>query len=475
MRFAWASNHNTDHTAATALRIGSSSQKSWLSFKFPVTLDGLDGLHSAYCVGYRDNIPLMFPRLQKSMGCYNSFLTIQGTTREMSGESFPHFGTAAIHVGQEPEQWDMNQVVAPISLSTTYKQDRPGEPKGHDYSRAGNPSRDVLQKCLASLEDGKYCHVFASGLAASMAVVNMLKAGDHIICSDDVYGGTQRFIRRVSVPQHSTQADFVDLTDLTKLQAAFKPNTKMVWMETPSNPLLKVVDIAALVHTVKKTNPDILVVVDNTFMSPYFQRPLTLGADIVVHSITKYINGHSDVVMGAVITDNDDIQQHLFFQQLAVGAVPSPFDCFLVNRGLKTLHLRMRAHYENALAIAKYLEANERVEKVLYPALPSHPQHKIHLSQTKGMSGMMSFYLKGGLEESRTFLSSLKIFTLAESLGGYESLAELPSIMTHASVPAEERKKLQITDNLIRLSVGVENLDDLIADLDQALKAAVKL
>ncbi|KIH54960.1 cystathionine gamma-lyase domain protein [Ancylostoma duodenale] len=436
-------------------------------------------------------------------------------------------------------------VVAPISLSTTYKQDRPGEPKGHDYSRAGNPSRDVLQKCLASLEDGKYCHVFASGLAASMAVVNMLKAGDHIICSDDVYGGTQRFIRRVSVPQHSTQADFVDLTDLAKLQAAFKPNTKMVWMETPSNPLLKVVDIAALVHTVKKTNPDILVVVDNTFMSPYFQRPLTLGADIVVHSITKYINGHSDVVMGAVITDNDDIQQHLFFQQLvhtvkktnpdilvvvdntfmspyfqrpltlgadivvhsitkyinghsdvvmgavitdnddiqqhlffqqlAVGAIPSPFDCFLVNRGLKTLHLRMRAHYENALAIAKYLEANERVEKVLYPALPSHPQHKIHLSQTKGMSGMMSFYLKGGLEESRTFLSSLKIFTLAESLGGYESLAELPSIMTHASVPAEERKKLQITDNLIRLSVGVENLDDLIADLDQALKAAVSL
>ncbi|EPB68234.1 putative cystathionine beta-lyase [Ancylostoma ceylanicum] len=409
---------------------------------------------------------------------------VQGTTREMSGESFPHFGTAAIHVGQEPEQWDMNQVVAPISLSTTYKQDRPGEPKGHDYSRAGNPSRDVLQKCLASLEDGKYCHVFASGLAASMAVINMLKAGDHIICSDDVYGGTQRFIRRVSVPQHSIQADFVDLTDLSKLQAAFKPNTKLVWMETPSNPLLKVVDIAALVHTVKKTNPDILVVVDNTFMSPYFQRPLTLGADIVVHSITKYINGHSDVVMGAVITDNDDIQQHLFFQQLdhvtisrrlAVGAVPSPFDCFLVNRGLKTLHLRMRAHYENALAIAKYLEANERVEKVLYPALPSHPQHKIHLSQTKGMSGMMSFYLKGGLEESRTFLSSLKIFTLAESLGGYESLAELPSIMTHASVPAEERKKLQITDNLIRLSVGVENLDDLIADLDQALKAAVKL
>ncbi|ETN69126.1 Cys/Met metabolism PLP-dependent enzyme [Necator americanus] len=373
----------------------------------------------------------------------------------MSTEAFPHFGTAAIHVGQEPEQWDMNQVVAPISLSTTYKQDRPGEPKGHDYSRAG--------------------HVFASGLAASSAIVNMLKIGDHVICSDDVYGGTQRFIRRVSVPNHGLQADFVDLTDLAKFEAAFKPNTKLIWMETPSNPLLKVVDIAAIVHTVKRINPDIVVVVDNTFMSPYFQRPLSLGADVVVHSITKYINGHSDVVMGAVITDNDDIQQHLFFQQLAVGAVPSPFDCFLVNRGLKTLHLRMKAHYQNALAVAKYLEGSERVEKVLYPALPSHPQHKIHLAQTKGMSGMMSFYLKGGLEESRTFLSSLKIFTLAESLGGYESLAELPSIMTHASVPPEERKKLKITDNLIRLSVGVEDQDDLIADLDQALKAAVKV
>ncbi|VDM63734.1 unnamed protein product [Angiostrongylus costaricensis] len=391
----------------------------------------------------------------------------------MSRDSFPNFGTAAIHVGQEPEQWDMNQVVAPISLSTTYKQDRPGEPKGHDYSRAGNPSRDVLQKCLASLEDGKYCHVFSSGLASSMAIINLLRAGDHIICSDDVYGGTQRFIRRVSVVNHGLQADFVDLTDIARLEEAFKPNTKMVWFETPSNPLLKVVDIAVVVHCVKRVNSNILVVVDNTFMSPYFQRPLSMGVDIVIHSITKYINGHSDVVMGAVITDNDDIQQHLFFQQLAVGAVPSPFDCFLVNRGLKTLHVRMRAHYENALAVAQYLENNERVERVLYPALPSHPQHKIHKSQTKGMSGMMSFYLKGDLEESRTFLSSLKIFTLAESLGGYESLAELPSIMTHASVPPEERKKLRITDNLIRLSVGIEDLDDLIADLDQALKAAV--
>ncbi|CAI5442463.1 unnamed protein product [Caenorhabditis angaria] len=389
--------------------------------------------------------------------------------------TFPHFGTAAIHVGQEPEQWDMNQVVPPISLSSTYKQDNPGEPKGHDYSRAGNPTRDVLQKNLAALEDAKHCHVYASGLAASMSVINILKTGDHVICSDDVYGGTQRFLRRVSVPNHGLQADFVDLTNISNLEKAIKSNTKMIWFESPSNPLLKVVDIAAVVQTAKTANPEILVVVDNTFMSPYFQRPISLGADIVVHSITKYINGHSDVVMGAVITDNDEIQQHLFFQQLAVGAVPSPFDCFLVNRGLKTLHIRMRAHYENALAIAKYLESNDRIESVLYPALPSHPNHQVHIKQTKGMSGMISFYLKGGLEQSRTFLSSLKVFTLAESLGGYESLAELPAIMTHASVPAEVRKELGISDNLIRISVGIEDLDDLIADLDQALKSAVKV
>lgn len=367
----------------------------------------------------------------------------------------------------------MNQVVPPISLSTTYKQDNPGEPKVHDYSRAGNPSRDVLQKNLASLEDAKHCHVYSSGLAASMAIINHLKTGDHIICSDDVYGGTQRFIRRVSVPNHGIQADFVDLTVISNLEKAIKPNTKMVWFETPSNPLLKVVDIAAVVQAAKTANPQITVVVDNTFMSPYFQRPITLGADVVVHSITKYINGHSDVVMGAVVTDSDEIQQHLFFQQLAVGAVPSPFDCFLVNRGLKTLHLRMKQHYENALSIAKYLEANNRIESVLYPALPSHPNHEVHKKQTKGMSGMISFYLKGGLAESRTFLSALKVFTLAESLGGYESLAELPAIMTHASVPEAVRKELRITDNLIRISVGIEDLDDLVADLDQALKAAI--
>jgi len=387
--------------------------------------------------------------------------------------SFPNFGTAAIHVGQDPEQWDMNQVVPPISLSTTYKQDAPGEPKVHDYSRAGNPSRDVLEKCLAALEDAKHCRVFSSGLAASMTLANLMKVGDHVLCSDDVYGGTQRFFRRVAVPQHGIEASFVDMTNLTAFETHLQTNTKMVWLESPTNPLLKVVDIAEVSAIAKKYNPEIVVVVDNTFMSPFFQRPLSLGADAVLHSITKYINGHSDVVMGAVMTDNERIKQHLVFQQLAVGAIPSPFDCFLVNRGVKTLHVRMRAHMANALAVARFLEANPRVESVLYPELESHPQHAVHRKQTKGMSGMVSFYLRGELDQSRAFLSNLKIFTLAESLGGYESLAELPAVMTHASVPAEDRLKLRITDNLIRISVGIEDVDDLIADLDQALKKAI--
>uniref|UniRef100_A0A914C7W0 cystathionine gamma-lyase n=1 Tax=Acrobeloides nanus TaxID=290746 RepID=A0A914C7W0_9BILA len=391
----------------------------------------------------------------------------------MATTTFEGFGTAAIHVGQEPEKWDMHQVVPPISLSTTYKQGNPGEPKGHDYSRAGNPTRDVLQENIAALEDGLYCRVFASGLATTMSMVNVLKVGDHVICSDDVYGGTQRYLRKVSAPHHGIEVTFVDLTNLDEVKKAFRPNTKMIWLESPSNPLLKVVDIAEVSQLAKQYNQEIIVVVDNTFMSPYFQRPLNLGADVVVHSITKYINGHSDVVMGAAITNDEKLDQHLFFMQLAVGAVPSAFDCYLVNRGIKTLHLRMKTHMENAMAVSKWLEENARVERVLYPQLESHPQHKIHMKQARGMSGMLSFYLRGGLEESRKFLSNLKIFILAESLGGYESLAELPSVMTHASVPAEDRAALGITDNLIRLSVGCEDKEDLIADLDQALKAAI--
>lgn len=265
----------------------------------------------------------------------------------------------------------------------------------------------------------------------------------------------------------------VDLTNYDELKNSFKENTRMVWFESPSNPCLKVVDIAEVVKVVKAFNKDIIVVVDSTFLTPYFQRPLSLGADVVIHSITKYLNGHSDVVMGCVMTNDDKIAEHLFFMQLAVGAVPSPFDCFLVNRGLKTLHLRMKCHQENGLAVARYLESDPRVRRVLYPALPSHPQHEIHKKQTTGMSGMLSFYLKGGLVESKKFLEALKIFTLAESLGGYESLAELPVIMTHASVPEEERNKLGIDESLIRLSVGCEDVEDLIKDLDNALTAAL--
>ncbi|VDK83094.1 unnamed protein product [Onchocerca ochengi] len=388
-------------------------------------------------------------------------------------EYFPHFGTNAIHAGQEAEQWDTNQIIPPISLSTTFKQPKPGKPVKHDYSRASNPSRDVLERCLASLEDAEYCRVYSSGLAASMAITNTLKSSDHVVCCDDVYGGTQRYFRKVSVLHHGLEISFVDMTDLKVFSQALKSNTKMIWIETPSNPLLKVMDIAAIVEITKTFRSDILIVVDNTFMSPYFQHPLSFGADAVLHSITKYINGHSDVVMGAVMTNIKSLDENLKFQQLAVGAVPSPFDCFLVNRGVKTLHVRMQAHMANALQIATFLESNPRIERVLYPELQSHPQHEIHKKQTKGMSGMMSFYLKGGLEESEEFLSSLKIFTLAESLGGFESLAELPAAMTHASVPAEDRIKLGIGDNLIRISVGIEDAEDLIQDLDQALKKAI--
>ncbi|VDD96826.1 unnamed protein product [Enterobius vermicularis] len=388
---------------------------------------------------------------------------------------FPHFGTSAVHVGQEPEQWELNQVIPPISLSTTYKQLAPGAPKKHDYSRAGNPTRDVLEANIAALEDAEHCRVFGSGMAAIATMASYLNQGDHIICSDDVYGGTQRYFRRISVPKHGLEVTFYDMTDLDNFEKALKNNTKMIWIESPTNPLLKLADINAIATMTKKFNNDIIVVVDNTFMSPYFQRPLSLGADVVMHSLTKYINGHSDVVMGALITNHKHLDEFFFSQQLIVGAVTSAFDCFLVNRGIKTLHVRMRTHMENALQIAKFLEANPRVEKVLYPELESHPQHYLHKKQTKGMSGMLSFYIKGGMEESREFLANLKIFTLAESLGGFESLVELPAVMTHASVPASEREKLGITDNLIRVSVGIEDVEDLIQDLDQALKKVINI
>ncbi|KAI6184073.1 Gamma-cystathionase [Aphelenchoides bicaudatus] len=402
------------------------------------------------------------------LGSFRQLATRMSSTHKTYG-----FGTKAVHAGNSPDKWELGQVVPPISLATTYKQPLPGEPIGPDYVRAGNPTRDALQENLAALENARFCKVFSSGLAATSAITNMFKTGDHIVLNNDGYGGTQRFFRRVAAKQHGLEISLVDLTSNDALLAALKPETKMVWFETPTNPLLQITDIAEVVRVVKDYNPDIIVAVDNTFSSPYFLNPLNLGADVVMHSLTKYINGHSDVLMGAAMTNREDINEHLFFMQLGVGAVASPFDCYLANRGAKTLHLRMKAHSKNGLAVAKWLEANPRVEKVLYPELESHPQHHIHKKQSKGASGMVSFYLKGGLKQSQDFLSSLKIFTLAESLGGFESLAELPSKMTHASVPAEERAAIGITDNLIRLSVGIEDKEDLIKDLDQALKKAV--
>ncbi|KAL4235449.1 hypothetical protein ACF0H5_007085 [Mactra antiquata] len=387
---------------------------------------------------------------------------------------YPHFGTEALHAGQDPDKWISKAVVPPISMSTTFKQSGPGDHAGYEYSRSGNPTRQCLEECLAALENAKYGMVFASGLATTTAITFLLKHGDHLISMDDLYGGTNRLFRQCTT-RMGVEESLVDCTEVENVAAAIKPNTRMVWIETPTNPTMRLVDIEAVVKVVReKASPECFVVVDNTFMSSYFQRPLDFGADIVMHSLTKYMNGHSDVVMGAACTNSDNLAERLKFLQNAIGPVPSPFDSFLVNRGLKTLHVRMREHMKNGMAVAKFLESNPRVEKVIYPGLPSHPQYELAKRQMRGFSGMVSFYVKGGKKEADIFLKSLKVFTLAESLGGFESLAELPSVMTHASVPAHERAKLGINDNLVRLSVGIEDEQDLIDDLDNALKAAVK-
>ncbi|XP_058974485.1 cystathionine gamma-lyase-like [Musca domestica] len=382
------------------------------------------------------------------------------------------FASKAIHVGQDPEQWNSLCIIPPICMSTTYKQDGPGQHRGFEYSRSGNPTRNVLEKCLASLDNGRYGLTFSSGLGATTAVLTMLSNGDHIVIGDDIYGGTNRLIRQVA-SKFGIEATFADPTNIEEFETAIKPNTKLAWVETPTNPTMKVVDIEALGKVVHKSG-DIIFAVDNTFLTSYFQRPLELGADLVCYSLTKYMNGHTDVVMGAVTMNSEVLYNRLKFLQNAVGIVPSPFDCYQVNRSLKTLALRMEQHFKNSVAVAKFLENHHYVEKVLHPALPSHPNHKVALKQTYGYSGVFSFYLKGELKNSNEFLRSLKMFALAESLGGYESLAELPSIMTHASVPAEDRIKLGITDSLIRLSVGLEDVEDLIEDLSNALKAAEK-
>lgn len=339
-------------------------------------------------------------------------------------------------------------------------------PGGYDYSRSGNPTRQSFEECIAACENAKYGLAFGSGLATLMTITHMLKSGDEVVSVDDVYGGTRRYFTRIA-SNFDLKFSFVDMSTLDDLKKAMTDKTKMVWLETPTNPLLKVADIKLVADYVHSRGA--FLVVDNTFMSPYFQNPLELGADIVMHSVTKYINGHSDVVMGVLATNNKDFYDKLKFLQYAIGAVPSPFDCFLALRGLKTLHVRMEQHQKNAFAICDFLTKHPKVDRVIYPGLPSHPQHELCKRQMKGFGGMVVFFLKGTIAESNKFLENIKIFALAESLGGVESLIELPSVMTHASVPPEERAKLGISDTLIRISVGIEDVSDLIKDISNAL------
>jgi cystathionine gamma-lyase len=375
------------------------------------------------------------------------------------------FGTKAIHAGQAPDPLT-GAVMTPIYQTSTFAQKSPGNHTGYEYARTDNPTRTAYQECVAALENGKHALAFSSGLASIDTICHILKSGDHVICSDDVYGGTYRLFDKV-LTRFNLEFTFMDLSDVAAVEKAIKPNTKMLWIESPTNPMLKIFDIQALTTMARSKN--VLSVVDNTFMSSYFQRPLDLGADLVMHSITKYMNGHSDVVGGILIMNSSKLHEELKYLQNAVGAVPGPQDCFLVMRGLKTLHVRMKQHQENAFAIANFLIKHPKVEKVIYPGLESHPQHALAKKQMSGFGGMISFTIKGGIAESKKVLETTKLFTLAESLGGVESLIEHPAIMTHASVPVENRQKLGISDNLIRISVGIEDINDLIADLEHAL------
>ena len=375
------------------------------------------------------------------------------------------FETLAIHAGPHPDP-TTGAVMTPVYLTSTYAQQGPGEHKGFEYSRTRNPTRDALQGCLAALEGGKHGLAFASGLAATDAVLHLCSAGDHVILGDDLYGGTFRIADKV-FKRLGIELTFVDMTFPQRIEAAIRPSTKLLWTETPTNPMLKIIDLAKVSEICSKHG--IVSVCDNTFATPFFQRPLDLGFDVVAHSMTKYLNGHSDVVAGALVTSRDDLHERLAFLQNAVGAVPGPLDSFLVLRGLKTLHVRMERHEANARAIVEALRRHPKVERVTWPGLPEHPQHALAKKQMRGFGGMLTFVIKGGLPAARTFLRSVQIFACAESLGGVESLIEHPAIMTHASVPPETRKLLGIDDGFIRLSVGIENAQDLIDDLTQAM------
>ncbi|MEX2125615.1 MAG: PLP-dependent aspartate aminotransferase family protein [Woeseia sp.] len=376
------------------------------------------------------------------------------------------FATRAIHAGQQPDP-STGAIMQPIYATSTYVQKSPGVHQGYEYSRTQNPTRQAFERCMADLESGRFGFAFSSGMAATGTILELIDSGSHVIAMDDIYGGTTRLFERVRRRSAGLDFTFADLTDLSALQQSVRDNTRMIWIESPSNPMLKIVELGAVTEFASAR--DILVVADNTFATPYLQRPLEFGCDIVMHSVTKFLNGHSDMVGGIAVTGDEQLAERLAFLQNSIGSVPGPFDSFLALRGLKTLDVRMERHCNNAEAIARWLEQDARVESVVYPGLESHPQHALAKSQMARPGGIVTFFIKGGLNEARAFLERCEVFALAESLGGVESLVDHPAIMTHASVPPEKRKALGISDQLIRLSVGIEDINDLIGDLDRAL------
>jgi cystathionine gamma-lyase len=378
------------------------------------------------------------------------------------------FATKAIHVGQDPDP-ATGATIVPIYQTSTYTQEAPGEHKGYEYSRTGNPTRTALEECVAALEGGEYGLAFASGLAATVATMSLLSPGDHVVAGEDLYGGTYRLFDKVLPRAGGLDFTYADTTDPGSVEKALRPETKLLWIETPTNPMLTLSDIARLSEMARERGA--IVAVDNTFASPFFQNPLALGADIVVHSTTKYMGGHSDVVGGAVVTSNPDLHEAMKFYQNAAGGVPGPFDSWIVLRGLKTLAVRMRQHEENALAVAEFLRDHLQVETVNYPGLTSHPQHELAKKQMSGFSGMVSFTLKGGAEAAHAAVQKTEVFHFAESLGGVESLITHPATMTHAAIPREQREARGVTDGLLRLSVGIEDKEDLVADLDRVISS----
>ena len=375
------------------------------------------------------------------------------------------FSTKAIHAGQEPDP-STGAIMTPIFQTSTYAQTGLGEHKGFEYARTGNPTRSALEACIAALEEGQYGLAFASGMAAESAILSLLSAGDHIVSCDDLYGGSYRIFERI-MRRYNVETSYVAAGDVEAYEQTIRRNTRLIWLETPTNPLLSLVDISAVAAIAHRHN--LLVVVDNTFASPYFQQPLELGADIVVHSTTKYINGHSDVIGGALVTSNEEVYQAIKFYQNAAGGVPSPFDAWLTLRGIKTLAVRMRQHEANAQEVARFLAEHPRVEKVYYPGLPSHPDHELAKRQMSGFGGMVSFQFKGVYTDVEQIVRRFKVFALAESLGGVESLVCHPVSMTHGSIPKDIREARGLTDTLLRLSVGIEDIEDLLVDLEQAL------